>query len=351
MLKIPTVLAAFSALMMLLLPLFAHAAVINLLRDGFESYTLAPVTPHVIRFHPESFWYEDISLAPKATNSDAVVNTIYRDVVDNWNGISSFNTSEYNASFYDITDVPTTTHTLLFDDCQNKNWTDPNLFTTGKRHFVNVPIPAGIMPSPGSDGMIGIYDRNRDQLWEFWKFKDKGDGTYQACWGGRMDNVSQSEGVYQKNYGTAASGLSISGGMISLEDIRQGSINHAIYLVGINIRRGVSWPANRHDGWTNNPDHPTEGQRFRVRADVDCGALNLHRIAEFTCVAAQKYGFVMADKGGAVGIAPESPIRFGAPGSADDPWVKILNGTPTYSVFKNFPWDKLEALPLDYGKP
>ncbi len=66
--------------------------------------------------------------------------------------------------------------------------------------------------------------------------------------------------------------------------------------------------------------------------------------------AAQKYGFIVTDKAGCTAVVAESPAAAIA-ATGVDPWKALLGSTPSYSVMKNFPWDKLQALPKDYGKP
>jgi hypothetical protein len=66
--------------------------------------------------------------------------------------------------------------------------------------------------------------------------------------------------------------------------------------------------------------------------------------------AAQQYGFIVVDKAGAVAVIAES----GAPEQAatgQDPWAPLMGGTPDYQVMTDFPWESLQALPMDYGRP
>ena len=67
-------------------------------------------------------------------------------------------------------------------------------------------------------------------------------------------------------------------------------------------------------------------------------------------VAAQKYGFIVNDKGGAVAVIAEDGTSTAAV-TGTNPWTTLLNGVPSYSMMRNFPWDRLQALPRDYMKP
>jgi hypothetical protein len=179
-----------------------------------------------------------------------------------------------------------------------------------------------------------------------------GSGQWSACWGGRIDHVSQSVGFFPSGFGASASGLACTGGTILLSDVRQGSINHAINLAipKTAVWSRVSWPAQRSDGGDTSPQALPEGTRLRLDPSVDVDALGLHPLAAMVAKAAQKYGFILTDTSGAVAVSTES----GAPEQAatgQDPWAKILGGTPDYAVMKNFPWDELQVLPQNYGKP
>ena len=49
-----------------------------------------------------------------------------------------------------------------------------------------------------------------------------------SCWGGRITDVSKSDGVFPWPYGVAASGLSYLGGTVKVAELQAGEINHAL---------------------------------------------------------------------------------------------------------------------------
>ncbi len=78
--------------------------------------------------------------------------------------------------------------------------------------------------------------------------------------------------------------------------------------------------------------------------------MNLTPIGKMVAKAAQKYGFIVTDKSGAVALTAES----GTPtknATGIDPWPKLMGGKQPYEVMRNFPWERLQALPMNYGKP
>ena len=112
----------------------------------------------------------------------------------------------------------------------------------------------------------------------------------------------------------------------------------------------MSWPAQRSDGWDGDADAIPEGTHLRLDPTINVDALPLHPLARMVAKAGQKYGFIVTDKSGAVAVVAES----GAPYEAwrgVNPWTALIRGTPMYNVMRNFPWQSLQVLPKDYGKP
>ncbi|MEB0161112.1 hypothetical protein, partial [Pseudomonas sp. AH2 (2023)] len=69
-----------------------------------------------------------------------------------------------------------------------------------------------------------------------------------------------------------------------------------------------SYPAQRSDGSLRpgTPNAIAEGQRFRLDPSLDVDSLKLTPLGKMVAKAAQKYGFIVVDKGGAVGVGVES---------------------------------------------
>ncbi len=202
-----------------------------------------------------------------------------------------------------------------------------------------------------SDSQLTIYSPDTDQLWEFWVAR-KSAGKWSACWGGRIDHASQSQGFFQDGFGASASGLALAGGTIGIEDVRRGSIDHAIalHIPAPGKWQEFSYPAQRSDGYDTSAARVPEGTRLRLDPNLNVDTLGLNPVAKMIARAAQKYGFIVTDKAGCTAVVAESPAAVVA-ATGVDPWKSLLGGTPTYSVMKGFPWAKLQALPKDYGKP
>lgn len=299
----------------------------------------------------DSPWTTRIEKAPLDPNSATMSARLRDDVASHWGGVAAFNNTHYNTSYYRVpADTPRVD--VDFWNCQGKTWIDPNL-TTGPAYFKQVPIPAGARPAVGTDGVMTIHDPATDQLWEFWQMRrNTTTNRWEACWGGRIDQLSTGMGIFPKYYGASASGVALAAGMISLDEVRRGSIDHALYLAVMNVQAypEMSWPALRTDGNVVDPGVVREGQRLRLDPSVDLSAYDLTPVGRMIAVAAQRYGFIVADKGGAVAVIAESGMRE-QDVTGTSPWPGLLGGLEPYEVMRNFPWDRIQVVQADYGKP
>lgn len=330
----------------------------NPLVSAIEVSSVGPIVPAAAnpRNHPGlpfplgpgNAFKQDISTAPLAENGAAVGDYVAREVAARYGGYAGFNAYDFSVGM-NVADA-TTKRVDLVHTCAVSWGVPPNLFD-GAGHFTGVPVPEDAKAATGSDGQMTIYDPATDQMWEFWKMqRDPATGQWGACWGGRIDNWSTNESVFPAGFGASASGMAIAPGMVTMAEARAGRIDHALTLAlpGPSAL-GVSWPANRTDGSSTDADAPYEGQRLRLRSDLDLDSYNLTPIGRMIAESAQKYGFIVTDKSGAVSVSAESGLvqesRTGV-----NPWRQYLGGGG-WAAMRHFPWSELEALPIDYGKP
>ena len=299
-------------------------------------------------FARDSFWYQplpkDLPLHP---NSENFVRDFLRQLKAHY-GHVTINTSRFSAPIY-VVGSEVRPSAVAPWDCQKRGYLDKRLAA----QWQAVPMPSNAEPAHDSDGEMTIYQPATDTLWEFWKAR-KADGQWQGCWGGRMQNVSRNGGIWQHPYGATATGLPIIGGTITVDELRRGHIDHVmgISLVEAEDWHVVSWPANRSDGYNPSrlPNRIPEGLRFRLDPQVDVDKLQLHPIAKIIAKAAQTYGFVVWDKGGAIALRAEDPTRFTVLGQPN-PYSDLWKGAATSAILARFPWDRLQFLPADYGRP
>lgn len=294
-----------------------------------------------------SVYHRDVRNAPVAENSTTLLARLRDDIGSGEGHNATVNAYQYNAAFYRA-HPNTPRYTVEFDDCQKKGYV-PNHLHDQSKYFVDVPVPLDATAATGRDGQLGIYDPSSDSLWEFWQTKRTPTGGWSACWGGRIDNLSTASGVFPEPFGVSASGLVMAGGVIGVEEAARGEIDHALYLTVKEATTLISYPANRTDGTGSTPDLLTEGQRLRLDPALNVTTLGLSPMGEVIARAAQKYGFIVSDRGESVAVATQSG-RPEQRRTGINPWDVLLGG-PTYLVLEKLPWDRVEALPLDYGKP
>jgi hypothetical protein len=313
--------------------------------------TVGPIVPspaNFPKFSPASFWYTPLpNSAPLDPNSANLVAEFQRQI-QTYYGNVGVNTSAYSAPIY-IAPANAPTQQVTVWDCHNNGWTDPQL----AQQWAAVPIPSYAQPADGTDSEMSIYQPSTDTLWEFWEMQQTAAG-WQACWGGRMTNVSANPGIWAKPYGASATGLPFSPGQVTVDELRSGVINHVIGIALVDAENWDkwSWPADRSDGWNpaGAPNRIYEGQRFRIDPTINIDALNLGTVATMVAKAGQKYGFVVWDKAGSISLRFENPKSLTLTGQPD-PYVALFNGVPNYALLYGIPWDKLQFFPVDYGEP
>ena len=298
-------------------------------------------------YAPTSFWYTPIpATVPLHSNSANFVQEILRQKATYY-GTVTINTREYTSPVY-IASAGAPTMKVAQWDCQKKGYSDTSL----TEQWASVPIPSYAVPSKGSDAEMTVYQPSTDTVWEFWQAR-KMDGNWQACWGGRIQNASASSGVFYKYYGVTATSLSFLGGQITAEELQRGEIKHAIgfSVVDAEDKSIFSWPANRSDGYnpTGVAYRIPEGLRFRLDPTVNVDALPMSKAGKTIAKAAQKYGFVVWDRSGALALRAQNAVSYTTLGQPD-PYPTLFGGLPNYAVLNGFPWDKLQFLPMDYGK-
>ena len=285
-------------------------------------------------FSPTSFWNAPLApVAPIDPNSQAYVNELVRQVqtYGTW-----MNTYQYSVPVYVVGPNQATQHVTL-------DVSAPDL----QAEFDAVPIPSTAQAAAGTDEEMTVWQPSTDKLWEFWKMQQEPDGWH-ARWGGEMDNVSTSPGYFThsgitNDWGAAATGLPLLGGLVTQADLQRGYINHALAISLVETEpKCWSWPAQRTDGAYTTPGITPipEGARFRLNPAINVASLNLPPLDEMLAQAAQTYGIVVRDKGGSVAFLGEDPNTI--PGS--NPWPAEFENTYASTILAKFPWSDLQTL-------
>jgi hypothetical protein len=236
--------------------------------------------------------------------------------------------------------------------------------------WASVPIPSYAQTPQGSDAEMIIYQPSTDKMWEFWLMNNGGNATgpttsWSATWGGGFKNISTTTGLWG-HYGTTATGIPVCMAEVSIAEILAGAINH---VFGIMIGDGqltnpLIWPAYaRSDaknfiGGTYPGTLPSEGQHVRLDPTLNIDALGLAPFQTLVAKGLQKYGAIIFDTTGNIGMHYGSSLTYTANGGADPMAGYDNHGTQLWD-FRGaadggkppFPWDHIQFLPNNFGEP
>jgi hypothetical protein len=234
---------------------------------------------------------------------------------------------------------------------------DPGSWKVGLQYtFEAVPIPPDASPAAGPDGHMTVWQPSTDHLWEFFQARKLADGWH-ASFGGSMSSASRSPGYYdteswpglsQTWWGSTATSLPVIAGTMMISELRAGVIPHALAM---NIPWAkpnmYSWPAQRTDGASSDPNAIPEGARFRLDPKLDIDGLDLPPMTRMIAKAAQRYGMIVRDQTGhAISLFAENDAQYGT----TNPYTGtngFFGGPYPNPVLQAFPWDRLELLKMD----
>jgi hypothetical protein len=162
------------------------------------------------------------------------------------------------------------------------------------------PVPTGapIEGGQGSDGdrHVLVVDRSRCVLYELYRafFRSDGGARWNADSGARWD--LRSTALRPDSWTSAdAAGLPIFPGLVRYDEAAGGRIEHAIRVTFESTRDAWVHPASHCAGDTANPNAPPMGMRLRLKPGYGLGGFSgpARTIAE----ALKRYGMIVADNG------------------------------------------------------
>jgi hypothetical protein len=298
-------------------------------------------------FSPSSFWNKPLAPdAPLAPDSSALVGQLDAQVsaLEASNQGPWINTRAWSVPVYTVGAKQPTVRVHLQGAFAERAL---------QRAWDAVPLPATAQPALGKDEHLVVWQPSTDRLWEFWHLARTARG-WGAAWGGAIRHASASTGVYGPRawpgakpwWGASASSLSIAGGLITLEDLERGQIDHALAISVTDVRAGVyASPARRDDGQSADPLSLPEGTRLRLPASLDLAALHLPRLTRELARAAQRYGLIVRDRSYAIAFFAQDPVPTGS-----EPYAGangFFEGRYPTQLLASFPWSQLQALRLD----
>ncbi len=297
-------------------------------------------------FSPSSFWNEPLAanapLDPASASVIGAFDTLIATEQQAKNG-PWINTTSYSVPVYTVPAGQPTVSVRL-DGTSNAALSSA---------WSAVPLPPDAQPAAGTDGDLFVWQPSTDRLWEFWRLVHKA-GGWHASWGGATQHASSAPGVYgpeawpgaQSWWGVSASSLSLVGGLISLEDLELGQINHALAMAIPNVRAGVyTSPAQRSDGKSADPLSLPEGAHLRLNPNLNLAALHLPRFTLMIAEAAQRYGIFIRDGAGCVTLYAQDPLPTGTnPYAGPDGYFE---GKYPSQLLASFPWRQLQLLKME----
>ena len=169
-------------------------------------------------------------------------------------GTVGINTDDFSIPIYRVPAGQATVAVSIANDCN----ADPGLL----EQINAVPVPADAQPANGTDRSMVIWQPSTDTAWELWMAQRVDDGSWSACWGGQIQNVSTAQGVFPFPYGVAASGSVVPGRRD--QGLRARKPGRSITRSAVNVIHTAAGtqvaPANRTDGDSTGPDAIPEGR-------------------------------------------------------------------------------------------
>lgn len=200
---------------------------------------------------------------------------------------------------------------------------------------VPVPLPPEAEPSDQSDYPMVVIDWSTRTAYEYWQFHRN---TMTTSW-----SKSQSIDGDGRQGGAVGAGVSRLAGLISVNDMRQGYIDHAlVFSTDFACEKTWRFPATKTDGSNMRGLSPCieEGARIQLDPSIDIDALpGLSKGDRMVGKALQTYGAYNIDNGGArmgfgseMPTTPEEQALFKNAGLMSSEWLAL-----------KLPWNKLRV--------
>ncbi len=277
---------------------------------------------------PNSLFNSNVTSWPVDANSAEYANDFVNDYQTHYGSVGVNSAPIYN--------VPTGTALSSISVTSGCNDFTPSTGT-------EVPIPSYVSLNGSGDNPLILYQASSHSEWEFWQMKQLSATSYSACWGGKLD-LATSDGVFPWPYGLSATGISYLATTITENDVKSGSIDHAIAVILPRCNYST-YPADRGDCGSD-PGQPSEGQWFRFAPGTTCSPSEcFNPFATMVFNAIKTYGMVVIDQGGAVMIEAEQPSDWAAQGgTGTDPILASWQGYAEYQVVADLPWNDLQVV-------
>jgi hypothetical protein len=179
------------------------------------------------------------------------------------------------------------------------------------------PIPSGAMPAAGTDKHLSVVDESAQTEWGFWNADDS-TSSWTAGEASTMDlsgdgvRPPTNDTPWWAGQGPRACGYALIAGLITVDEVKAGTIRHALILAYPHIEsRYYTPPASSAQGTTSEA-LPTRGipcgGHLQLDPSLDVTTLGLSPAGLAIAHALQQYGAFVGDFSGAISIyADASP--------------------------------------------
>jgi hypothetical protein len=246
----------------------------------------ASLSPQAPSLPSEAAWNQDISQAPVAPDSAAVI--AYIDAHGGDRLHPDFGSPRAYGFPYAV--VGAGRRKLPIHYTAYGSESDPGPFP--------VPPAAPVEGGAGSDGdrHVLVVDRSSCVLYELYRgfFKGGAEPHWNADSGARWDLRSAARRPDSWTSADAA-GLPIFPGLVRYDEASAGHLEHAIRITFDSTRDAWVHPASHCAGDTSDPDAPAMGTRLRLKASYGLGGFS--GAARTIALALKRYGAIVADNG------------------------------------------------------
>jgi hypothetical protein len=184
-----------------------------------------------------------------------------------------------------------------------------------EKRKTEVPIPADATAAGGTDKHLCIVDRAKSIEWGFWEAEKSAAGwTCSVCatadLAGSGVRPPATRDPWWMGHGARACGFALVAGLITVDELRAGVIEHALVLAYPHIRsRYYMAPASTAQSTTNEalPGRGIPcGGRVQLDPALDVDRMGLSRSGRAIARALQTYGAYIGDFSGAVSLYAEA---------------------------------------------
>jgi hypothetical protein len=205
----------------------------------------------------------------------------------------------------------------------------------------SIHIPATATAASGSDAHMTVVDTATGTEYDFWGAGalPAAGGTLATSWGGstQISGNGLGSAATAANFGSYA-------GVIRLEELKAGQINHALFMYASCDSGTYVYPATKSGescstAGSSNTNAPPMGTRFQLNmTDAQISALAVPTWKKTILTAMAHYGLIMGDTGSTWGVKEESGRVYTAYGAADawTGWAQTQTGVTSWNGLSYF---------------